>query len=257
MLKYLFALCASIPAITIAEPGEASSPLVSDRPDFTESAETVPNKRMQLEGGYTFTQDSSDGVTMRDHALPELLLRVGLCESAEARLGWTGAEISKPSAGRGEHGASDMSIGTKVAIGQIQSVSVSAILDMELPVGSQNRTADRVQPGTKLIWSAALSDTTSLTGNINYASRAANHDRFNEWGASVSIGTPLAEKVGGYMEYFGIFPSSTDQAKDESYLNGGVTYSINDDLQLDARLGGGLNNNAADLFTGFGFAWRY
>ncbi len=41
------------------------------------------------------------------------------------------------------------------------------------------------------------------------------------------------------------------------YLNGGATYLINSDYQLDARVGRGLNGVSNDYFVGFGAARRF
>ncbi len=49
--------------------GAQAEPLVTDRPDFTESAETVAPGLFQLESGYTFTRRGDD----KEHALGEFL----------------------------------------------------------------------------------------------------------------------------------------------------------------------------------------
>ena len=46
-------------------------PLITDRPDFTESTEAVPAGHVQLEAGYTFTFDREGSDRTRDHAAPE------------------------------------------------------------------------------------------------------------------------------------------------------------------------------------------
>jgi hypothetical protein len=52
-----------------------TEPLVTDRPDFTESAEAVPYGHFQLAVGYTFTFDRESKDRVRDHTAPEILLR--------------------------------------------------------------------------------------------------------------------------------------------------------------------------------------
>ncbi len=53
-------------------------PLITDRPDFTESTEAVPAGHLQLEAGYTFTFDREGTDRTRHHTAPELLFRIGL-----------------------------------------------------------------------------------------------------------------------------------------------------------------------------------
>ena len=57
------------------------------------------------------------------------------------------------------------------------------------------------------------------------------------------------------FEYFGAYPAGEHDS--ENYLNGGVTYLINNDLQLDGRVGYGLNGRDDDFFVGFGTAVRW
>jgi hypothetical protein len=57
-------------------------PLVSDRPDFTESTATVKRGEVQLEGGDTFERTSS----VKTNTIGELLLRIGVTSRAELRI---------------------------------------------------------------------------------------------------------------------------------------------------------------------------
>ena len=49
------------------EPAPLTEPLVTDRPDFTESTDAVPRGHFQLEMGYTFTYDRERKERRRDH----------------------------------------------------------------------------------------------------------------------------------------------------------------------------------------------
>ncbi|MFN2421130.1 MAG: transporter, partial [Gemmatimonadota bacterium] len=60
----------------------AQGPLVTDRPDFTESAAVVGTGRVQLEGGATWT-DLGDSDEL---ALGEILVRIGLHDRLEFRV---------------------------------------------------------------------------------------------------------------------------------------------------------------------------
>lgn len=52
-------------------------------------------------------------------------------------------------------------------------------------------------------------------------------------------------------------PIDTDAARTEHYFDGGVTYRVTNDLQLDVRAGTGLNDAAADVFGGGGAVVRF
>ena len=60
------------------------SPIVTDRPDFTESSVTVGYGVVQLETGYRYTYDSDSDGSIRNHSFPESLLRVGMFKEVRA-----------------------------------------------------------------------------------------------------------------------------------------------------------------------------
>src|SRR5215207_9327340 len=74
-------------------------PLVTDRPDFTESPATVGQGVVQLETGYTFTTDSAGGLRTTNHSFPESLWRIGmLADWLEFRIVWN-YEVERTRAG--------------------------------------------------------------------------------------------------------------------------------------------------------------
>lgn len=247
-------------------------PLVTDRPDFTESTKTVPWGRMQLEGGYTYTADDEGGVRTGDHSFPEFLLRVGIVEDFEFRLGWLGWSLTESmftetnDAGRRvrtkqhDDGATDMSVGFKARLfdrdGFIPEFGI--IGELSLPTGSSStgKTSGDVDPGVKLLWAYDLTDDLALSGNINFAVPTEEDGRFFQSAASISLAYGITDRLGVYTEYFGIYPNA--RGSDCAHtLNGGFTYLLTDNLQFDIRSGVGLNEEADDCFVGAGFAIRF
>lgn len=249
---------------------ETPGPLVTDRPDFTESTETVSPRWFQLEGGYTFTYDREDDQRRREHAAPELLLRAGLAERVELRLGWAGyawTELHEDAARGGgrtrgredwSQGAADVSFGLKVKLVDQAGLrpDFGVIVQATAPSGSPGYSSGDVDPEVKLLWAYELTERFSLAGNVNLGVPTEEAHRFVQSSASVSLGMSVAERIGAYAEYFGFYPNAhgSDCAH---YLNGGMTFLITEDFQLDVRAGLGLNEEADDFFTGVGFAWRF
>ncbi len=234
-------------------PAPIDEPLVTDRPDFTESTEAVPLGRFQFEGGYTYT----DGGDSKTHNTPELLLRIGVFEGVELRIGWPNFATIEDPAG-GADGLEDLSLGVKVKLVEQDGLvpNFGVIGEVSIPTGSSDLSSDGVDPAIKLLWSYDLNDRLSIGGNVNFASVTENDDRFFQGAASVALGISITERVGSYLEYYGFYPA-TDGSGPAHYLNGGVTYLINNNFQLDARVGFGLNDRADDFFTGAGFAVRF
>lgn len=247
-----------------------SQPLVTDRPDFTESTEAIPPGHFQLEAGYTFSYDKEKGVRSRDHTAPELLFRIGLIENLELRIGWDGYSYTDTQSrgttpgGRSvsvddwSQGANDMSLGFKYKLLEQDGVipHFGVIGEVTVPSGSSISSSGDVDPNLVLLFAYDISDSFSLAGNVGFASVTQFGDRFFQTSASLSVAFALSEKVGAYVEYYGIFPNA-DDTDCAHVLNGGLTYLINNNVQIDWRIGAGLNEEADDFFTGVGFAWRF
>jgi len=68
----------------------AGESLVTDRPDQTESSVTVPIGHVQVEAGWTMTRNEEGTTTVDVHEVPGVLVRTGIHERIELRLGWSG-----------------------------------------------------------------------------------------------------------------------------------------------------------------------
>ena len=246
-----------------------AEPLITDRPDFTESTDAIPAGHFQLEAGYTFTYDREHKDRVRDHTAPEFLLRIGVIDDVELRLGWQGYSwtenqfVTRTRVGRrvtGEDwtdGAHDLSIGFKLKLleqdGLVPHFGILA--SMNIPVGSDVVSPGDVEPGAILLWAYDLTDEVALAGNVGFASLNDAGERFFQTSASISLAVALTERLGGYVEYYGLYPNAEDSDAAHT-LNCGLTFLINNNFQIDWRIGGGLNEEADDFFTGVGFAWR-
>lgn len=247
-----------------------AEPLVTDRPDFTESPETVPPGRVQLEGGVTFTRDHESPSQSYSFTAPELLLRVGLIDAWELRLGWAGytwIEERLPEQTRSgrtvyrdewSQGASDLYIGAKWKLFEQAGMRphLSLIPAFTVPSGTIGFSADDVDPELKLAWSYDLSDALALSGNVNAVVPSDDEGHFFQAGASMSLAVGLTDNLGFYLEYFGSYPNTRESDSSHS-VNAGLTLLLTDDFQLDWRVGFGLNEEADDFFTGAGFGIRF
>ncbi len=237
----------------------AMEPIVTDRPDFTESAETVPAGRSQLEGGYTFGRTSNE----RARTLGELLLRVATGPRAEIRVGVPSYVGTRGPGGAAATGFVDASLGFKVKLrdrsegyGLRGRPDIALIGALTLPTGGRAYRENNLQPQGKLCLGWELSPNVAFSSNLNYAWASEEGERFGQVSASGSLGFGLNERVGAYLEYFGTYPGGKD-GSDANYLNGGLTYLVNNDYQLDARAGQGLNGIRDDYFIGFGASRRF
>ena len=231
-------------------------PLVTDRPDFTESAVTVTRGRTQLETGYTFSRDGDD----EEHALGELLVRIGWTEMMEIRVG-LGSHLWQEGPGADASGLEDASIGVKIRLSDplppgSRQPQVAVLFSTTLDNGSAEVGASAgFQPRATLALGWELSERTALGSNVGYSRVKEEGDDFGELAGSLSLGRALGDRLGGYVEYYGF--ARQGGRGDDHFLNGGLTWALSEDSQLDLRAGAGLNDQAADYFVGAGAAWRW
>jgi hypothetical protein len=238
-----------------------AEPLTSDRPDFTESTSIVPQGHVQVEGGYTMSRVEEEKAS----TLGEVLVRIGVSERLEARIG-AGSfnRIDTGVAGAGDvTGFEDPSLSVKIALTEDDPnllppgrPFMALLLGTSVPVGDDELTTDEWEPFAKLALGWDLNDWWSLSSNVSYAYLADGGDRIHQLSASLSSGFSLTDRMGAYVEYYA-FSEETLDGPSTHYVDGGVTWSVSPDLQLDARVGFGLNDPSPDWFAGVGAAVRF
>ncbi len=125
-----------------------------------------------------------------------------------------------------------------------------------MPSGSAGLSSGDVDPELILLWAYDVTDSLAIAGNVGLGVPTEDGSRFFQTSASISVAIAVTERLGAYAEYFGFYPN-TEGSDAAHTINGGLTYLISNDFQIDARIGAGLNEEASDFFTGVGFAWRF
>lgn len=243
---------------------DLDEPLVSDRPDFTEASNTVGRGVRQIEMGYTYSFDDEGDDTVRGHSYPQLLLRVGvLAEWLELRFEWNAADVKQRVAGGPETttaGSADIRLGMKLALTPQENLlpETAIIVQMAVPTGSDELSADEVLAGVNFLYSWEVNDFLSIGGSTQ-ANRAADDAGgfYTEFAQSATVGYSLTDRLGAYTEWFVLSPTGAQTAQTEHVFNGGFTYLVTNDFQLDILGGLGLNAAAADYFIGSGAVVRF
>jgi hypothetical protein len=239
-------------------------PIITDRPDFTEASVTVGLGVVQLEGGYTYIYDSDANGSTRTHSYPETLLRVGvLADWFELRVGWSYFEETNTVFGVGRDtasGSDDLYLGMKFALTGQEGIlpEMALVPQTRVPTGSDEFTADEMLPGLNWLYGWDVTDWLAVGAQTQMNRRLddVTGDPYGEFSQSATINYRFIERVGAYTEWFVLAPSGADTNPTEHYFDGGFTFLVTDDFQLDARAGVGLNEAADDLFAGLGFAFR-
>ncbi len=251
-------------------PSEVGS-MASDRPGFSDSYSVVPRGYTQLEGGYSFYYDKENESRTKNQVLGELSLRTGLFENFELRVKWTGYSFTDynyegQSRWAGRHirisdhddGGTDMSIGFKTQLLKQKGLipNLSMIPAISLPTGTGSKSTGDVDPEVRLAWNYSLSEKLSMYGVVLAAGISDDEGRFFQSGASLAAFYQFTPKIGGFLEYYGLYPSSRDSDCQHN-LDFGPVFLIKDNFQIDVRAGVGLNEEAPDFQAGIGFCYRF
>ena len=239
---------------------EEIEPIATDRPDFTEASSTVGRGVLQLESGYTYLQDESDGVTLRAHSWGEALFRYGVLDDwLELRLAVF--PVTQHVTGLGTtSGIEDLYLGMKLGLTEQSGwlPEMALVPQMLVPTGSHAFTNNEVLPGVNWLYGWDINDFLSTAGRTQF-NKSVDDDgsSYTEFAQSWTIGYTFTEQLGGYTEWFALMPSGAVTALPENYIDGGITYKFTKDVQWDVRAGVGLNDAAADFFAGTGLSLRF
>ena len=249
-------VAATLLALFISVPCCAQDdPIATDRPDFTETAESVPFGRIQLEGGYTFATVDDE----RSHSLGELLLRIATGRRTEARIGINSYSWVRSSAGR-VSGFEDPTLGFKAKLRDgapgFRTPTIAVIGHTTIPTGSCGFREDNFQPEAKLCFAWDLAERLAMGSNLNYAWASEDGARFGQFSGTLAFGYSVNDRMGAFLEYFTFVPAGKG-GPNANYIDGGFTFLVNNDYQLDVRAGFGLNSARPDYFIGAGFGRRW
>jgi len=249
------ALLGVILSLTVVLPASADdAELVTDRPDFTESAVVVPRGSVQLEAGATWLELDE----LQTLSGPEALLRWGFVRALELRIGLPDyVDFDLPRGGDSDW--SDSSLGIKWQLGPDDAAwGFAVIAELELPTGTVEATADTVDPGLVLSFGADLSDRWSLGVQGSAARETVVADDGDEglgvYGGTVVLGLGVGERTGTFLE---LAAFSLEGEDTELLIHHGWTWLVRTGLQLDAHIAAGLTDVAPDWLVGAGLSTRW
>lgn len=227
----------------------AEEPIVTDRPDFTESSLAVPRGSLQIESGFTFARD---GGGMRSFGGPEILGRYGIADRLELRFGLPNYNWidSQPRT----EGLDDTYLGAKIQLGPAAGFDFALIPAVFIPSGRPQTRSEAAAPEIKVVWGRDVGNGRSLTGMVYVASIEENGRRRTPVQHTISLGLPVADRTGMFLEH--VLDARAD-LRPAHTIHSGFTYQPNASSQFDIHYGLGLSPGAPDFFIGAGYSIRF
>jgi len=236
----------------------------TDRDSFTPSTKTVGQHRTVVESAYTFLDNRRLKET---HSFPELLIRYGVTERLELRLGWNyevgGAGNTVSGSGEGSESLfgelereSNLNIGLKYRIADQCRWRPESSLILATIVPTSGPEKQPLFVGTYVFgWETA--NRWKLDAAIRYSTDVAEGDHFSDWAPSVVVKAPLGEKWNVHAEYFGIFTQDKEHDDVKHFFSPGVHYLVSPDFEVGVRVGWGLNDQSSRFFSNVGLGYRF
>jgi hypothetical protein len=246
--------------------------MTTDRPDITESPFTIDAGRIQAEAtllGFARSRPGELGAETHSFDFMTTNIRVGLTHNSEINIVWQPHGIARTQGAVNVAALNESGIGGLDLRGKINlwgndnfddAGSALAILPfVSLPTDDDNGISpDGISAGFIVPFALSLPANfgLGLNGGVVWVREDGGGYR-PEYLATAAISYEWTDKFATYHEVSGAFNTGDPRSDSIVYLGSGLTYAVNDNLQLDAGFNVGVTD-AADRISPFvGLSQRF
>jgi hypothetical protein len=222
-----------------------------DRPSEGLSTGITPVGNVAWEQGLPTARYSKSGDQTATTLSADMLLRTGLSDDLELRLGWAGptwTQVKSNGQTEEDDGLGDVSIGLKKAIDlDDDKLSMALLAEAIIATGNAGFTNEEDIYSLGSVVSYQYNDLVSTALTMRYEWQDSN------WAVSAipSLGYRITDRWSGYSE---LIYRKAESVDNQYALGTGVMYALNDRVQLDANVGVDLDGADRSYFSGLGFS---
>lgn len=231
--------------------------LITDRPDATESPNVMPKGFFQVETGAAFETFETNNIKTEDFTFNTTLIRYGLLDNLELRLGWDFVESKTKFNGTTlndvDSGFSPMLLGAKIGIAKESGwmPEMGILVHLSLPfLAATDYRPETTGVDFRFAFAHTLSEKSSLSYNLG--AEWGNDSSETAYVYTIAYGYGITDKLGAYAELYGDIP---EDSKSNHFWDAGLTYLISDNVQLDATVGTSITKGQ-DLLLAAGVSFR-
>ena len=236
-----------------------------ERPGLDTPACTIAPGKISVETSIAdWTRDDQPGSREDSILFGDTLVRVGVSDTIEARIGWTpfGHDRMRDATGvDAVNGVGDVSLGMKANLlnPDGSGVSVSVLPFVTLPVGRSSIGAGDWGAGFLVPLTYELSDSLSLdlTPEINAAVDQDGNGRHLAYSSTAGLAVKVSKDFTLTGEVQALRDNDPDQHATEALAALSLAWKANDDLQFDIFGAAGLNDNTPDARVYAGISRRF
>lgn len=242
---------------SFAQEQDSLEPLITDRPDATESPYAMARGFLQIETGAVFETFKDASIETENLTYNTTLLRYGLLNNLELRIGWDFLEgrtkVNSTTLDDVTSGFSPLLFGFKTSIAKENGwfPEIAFLGHLYLPfTASTDYKPETTGVDFRFAFAHTLNDNSSLSYNLGAEWR--NDSSEAAYTYTLAYGYSITDKLGIYAELYGDLPENSSS---NHFWDGGLTYLVSNNLQLDATVGSSITKGQ-DLLISAGFSLR-
>lgn len=242
---------------SFAQEQETLDPLITDRPDATESPYAMARGFFQIETGAAYESFKNASLKTEDLTFNTTLLRYGLLNNLELRIGWDFVEgrtkVNGVALDDVTSGFNPLLFGFKSSIAKENGwfPEIGFLGHLYLPfTASTDYKPETTGVDFRFAFAHNLNDNSSLSYNLG--AEWGNDSSEAVYIYTIAYGYSITDKFGMYVELYGDFP---ENSKSNHLWDGGLTYLVSNNLQLDATVGSSFTKGQ-ELLLSTGFSLR-
>ena len=241
----------------VAQETETTPDLITDRPDATEAPTVVPVGSLQVETGAFTTSFEDNGIKEEVFTYNTTLLRYGILDNLELRIGWNFEEVQTAINGMEsndvESGLSPLLFGAKVAITEEKGwfPEIGLIGHIFLPfTASSDFKPEFTAADFRFSFNHTLSERSGIAYNLG--GQLGGESAEFAYIYTLAYGYSITDKLGAYVEVYGDLPEDSSA---NHFWDAGLTYAIAPLIQLDATVGQSITEGQ-DILLSAGVSFR-
>jgi len=254
-----FILLSCLLVASFSAEAQFSEAISADRPGQAFSPNTVGNLVFQTQtgidgGGFKEKEVDYQAQEKGSFFIPNTFLRFGLREHFEINSAWA-YSLNKDMVGDTSsfsNGLALATIGARINIfeGRDKIPAIGMLVTFKLPILSPTFQQEFVAPIVVVMAGNKITDKFSIL--LNFGMDFNGDNAQPNWTYVANLSYSISPKVGAFIENYGHFNGNDFWNSWDT----GLSYLVNNNLQLDIYGGAGYNQNTLDYFASIGFSWR-
>lgn len=249
-------------------PRELMREMSTDRPDKTESAYTVDAGHYQIElSFFDYTYDhrnlEEDGTRVDQFNYLPFNFKIGLLNNVDLQLVYDSYIVKKvQSAGEKDitPGSGDAQTRLKINLwGNDSGNTALAVMPfIKFPLNTNDLENNDTEGGVIIPLAVSLPKDWSmgLMTEFDFNKREDDDGYYTEFINSITFGHSIVGNLNGYVEFFSSYNNEPD-TQWVGTVDGGLTYAVNENIQLDIGVNIGVTRSADDFNPFCGLSMRY